>query len=79
MNAQQTTLAAPPGSITVEQWGAMEAPPFYELVNGYLQAKPEVSLWHDFLLFDLAALLTLHVKERRLGQLVGASCHHCPW
>jgi Uma2 family endonuclease len=73
MSAQLTTLAAPPGPITVAQWGAMEAPPNYELVNGYLQEKPEVATWHDMMLFHLVGFLVAHVKRQRLGELVGST------
>jgi len=73
MNAQPTTLAAPPGPITVAQWGAMEGSPFYELVNGYLQEKPEVAAWHDMLLFNLVGALTAHVRRQGLGQLAGST------
>ena len=71
MNAEPTTLAAPPGSITVAQWGAMEGPPFYELVNGRLQEKQQVALWQDILLVNLAYFLVAHVKRHGLGHLAG--------
>jgi Uma2 family endonuclease len=73
MSAQPTTLAARPGPITVAQWGAMEGPPFYELVNGYLQEKPEVATWHDMMLFRLVGFLIAHVKRQGLGELVGST------
>ena len=28
----------------------MEGPPYYELVDGHLQEKPEVAAWHDMML-----------------------------
>jgi Uma2 family endonuclease len=71
MSAQPTTLAAPPGPITVAQWGAMEGPPFYELVNGYLQEKPEVAVWQDVLLLKFAMFLAVHVEQKGLGHLAG--------
>jgi Uma2 family endonuclease len=73
MNVEPITLAAPPGPITVARWGAMEGPPFYELVNGYLQEKPEVAAWHDMMLFHLVGFLVAHVKRHGLGQLVGST------
>lgn len=73
MNAEPTTLAAPPGPITVEQWGEMEGPPFYELVEGRLREKQELSVWHDFLLFDLAAFLVAYAKAHGLGKIGGAT------
>lgn len=73
MNMQPTTLAAPPGPITIKQWGEMEGPPFYELVNGRLQERPEMAMWHDFLLFALAAYLASYVKQNNLGQLAGST------
>jgi Uma2 family endonuclease len=71
MNAQSTALAAPPGLITVEEWGRMEGPPFYELVNGRLQEIPEVALWQDVLLIKFAMFLSIHVEQRGLGYLAG--------
>jgi len=51
----------------------MEGPPFYELVDGQLKEKLELSVWHDFLLFDLAAFLVTHIKAHGLGQIGGAT------
>jgi len=56
MSAQPTTLAAPPAPITVEQWGKMEGPPFYE---------------QDVLLIKFAMFLSIHVEQRELGYLAG--------
>jgi Uma2 family endonuclease len=71
MNAQPTTLAAPPRPITVEAWGAMEMPPYYELVNGTLQETPEVALWQDILLVKFTMFLAAHVERYGLGDLAG--------
>ena len=73
MNIETTALGAPPGPITVAQWGAMEGPPHYELVDGRLQEKPEVASWHDMLLFQLVGFLVAHIKRHGLGQLVGST------
>ena len=71
MNAQPTTLAAPPGPVTVEQWAAMEMPPFYELVNGRQQGTPQVAVWQDVLLLNFALFLNTYVRRYALGHLAG--------
>jgi Uma2 family endonuclease len=71
MNAQPTTLAAPPGPITVAQWGAIEGPPYYELVDGRLQETPEVALWQDILLVNFVRFLAAYVFQRGLGYITG--------
>ena len=68
MNAEPTTVAAP---ITVEQWGRMEGPPFYELVDGRLREKPEVALWQDILLAALIRFLATYAAENGLGYIAG--------
>jgi Uma2 family endonuclease len=73
MNIQPTTLTAPPGPITVNQWGEMEGSPFYELVDGRLQERPEMAAWHDMLLFRLVAILFAYVKQHGLGELAGST------
>ncbi len=73
MNIETTAFGAPPGPITVAQWGAMEGPPHYELVDGRLREKPEVASWHDMLLFQLIGFLVAHIKRHGLGQLVGST------
>ena len=68
--------------VTVEQWAAIEPPPNYELVDGFLKEKPAVAVWHDFLLFDLLVFLKNHIDARDLGKVGGAttplriSAHH---
>jgi Uma2 family endonuclease len=76
MNVEQTVLAEPPitaspGLITVEEWGAMEMPPYYELVNGTLQETPEVAFWQDILLVKLSMFLAAHVEQYGLGYVAG--------
>jgi Uma2 family endonuclease len=71
MITQSTALAAPPGLVTVEEWGRMEGPPFYELVNGRLQEMPEVALWQDILLVKFTMFLAAHVERHGLGDLAG--------
>jgi Uma2 family endonuclease len=71
MNSQPTTLAAPPGPITVEQWAAMEMPPFYELVDGRLQELPEVALWQDVLLIKFTMFISVYIEQHNLGYLAG--------
>jgi Uma2 family endonuclease len=73
MNIEANALGAPAGPITVEQWGAMEGPPHYELVDGRLQEKPEVAFWHDILLFRLVGFMIAHINRHGLGQLVGST------
>jgi Uma2 family endonuclease len=64
------TLVEP---ITVEQWAAIEGPPNYELIDGYLKEKPVVAVWHDILLFDLLGFLKSYIDADALGKLVGAT------
>ena len=73
MNAEPTVAAAPTGLITVAQWGAMEGPPHYELVDGRLVEKPQVASWHDMLLFRLVVILGAHIQRHELGELVGST------
>ncbi len=73
MNIEATPLGALPGPVTVQEWGAMEGPPHYELVNGRLREKPEVASWHDILLFNLVVVLATHFKRHGLGQLAGST------
>jgi len=73
MNIQANAPGAPARPITLNEWGEMEGPPHYELVDGRLQEKPEVASWHDMLLFNLVAILTAQVKKHGLGQLVGST------
>jgi Uma2 family endonuclease len=61
------TLTRP---ITVQQWGELDGWPRYDLVDGVLKEKPDVALWHEFLLMDLAVLLHTYVKKLGLGHIV---------
>ena len=71
MNAEPITLTAPPGPITIQEWGELEGPPFYELVDGRLVEKPEVALWQDVLLLKLAFFITAYLEQHGLGHLAG--------
>jgi Uma2 family endonuclease len=68
----KVTGAALQPPITVQQWGELEGPPHYELVNGHLQEKPDVAFWHEILLGSLFSLLHQFVKEHGLGILVSS-------
>jgi len=59
--------------ITVQQWGELEGPPHYELVDGRLQEKPDVAIWHDFFLMGLIGVIDPFVRKSRLGQCAGAT------
>ena len=73
MNMQPNTLTAPPGLVTIKEWGELEGPPFYELVDGRLVERPEMATWHDILLFALTPYLVPYVKRRHLGQMAGST------
>ena len=56
--------------IDVKEWAAMEGETSYELVEGRLVEKPDVALWHDFLLMRLARRLAQYLEDHRLGEVV---------
>jgi Uma2 family endonuclease len=56
--------------ITVQQWGEIDDSPRYDLVDGVLEERPEVTFWHALLLMDLARLIATYVSERRIGEIV---------
>jgi Uma2 family endonuclease len=56
--------------ITVQQWGEIEGPPRYELVEGRLREKPEVAFWHELLLQSLNILIFQYVQQHHLGRVV---------
>lgn len=66
-------VAAESDLITVEAWAAIEPPPNYELIDGFLKEKPAVAVWHDILLVDLLRFLGNYIDSRDLGKLVGAT------
>ena len=59
--------------ITVDQWAAIEPPPNYELIDGFLKEKPAVAVWHDILLVDLLGFLKIYIDAREFGKLVAAT------
>jgi Uma2 family endonuclease len=66
--ANAVAILKPP--ITVQQWGELDGWPRYDLVDGVLKEKPDVALWHELLLMELAAFLHAFVKKHGLGRLV---------
>jgi Uma2 family endonuclease len=70
MNMQPNTLAAPPEPITIKQWAELDRDAGFDLVEGRLQEKPPVALWHEILLTDLTVLLAAYIKSHALGRIV---------
>ena len=66
--ANSVAILKPP--VTVQQWGELDGWPRYDLVDGVLKEKPDVALWHEWLLMDLAALLHTYIKKHGLGHIV---------
>lgn len=58
--------------ITVQQWGELEGPPHYDLVNGHLQEIPDVAFWHEVLFQALSSYLWLFVHQHKRGLIVGS-------
>jgi Uma2 family endonuclease len=72
--ATQTKVTAtdfkPP--ITVEQWGELEGPPHYELVDGQLKERPPAAFWHEVLLLNMLDFMRPYAKQRHSGMFVGS-------
>jgi len=59
--------------LTVEQWASLEGTPNCELIEGRLQEKADVAIWHDILLVDLLRFLANYVDAKQLGKLVSST------
>lgn len=58
--------------VTVEQWGELDGEIRCDLVNGYLEERPDVAFWHEILLTHLLASLYKYVTKFDLGVLVSS-------
>ena len=65
--ARARTLTPP---ITVQQWGELEGPPHYDLVDGRLKEKPDVAFWHEIFLMRFSAFIHNYLVAHGLGMVV---------
>ncbi len=59
------------GPIGVSEWGELEGPPHFELVNGRLKERKDDPFWHAVLYTALMGPLFSHIRQQNLGLLLG--------